>query len=111
MIGSFEYTYKNYRQWGPVMTTYTFKIDPCKPEDGYGWRLRYFEDGWEIPGEELFVLPVDVPELVEREYDTARVTGELWVEAMTGRPYPSQEQPPEKDENQLSLWDDADTEQ
>ncbi|GAB2712707.1 hypothetical protein GCM10027172_03980 [Halomonas garicola] len=34
------------------MPRYSFKIDPCPPEEGYGWVLRYFEDDWEIPGYE-----------------------------------------------------------
>lgn len=41
------------------MPPYSFKIDPCPPEEGYGWVLRYFEDDWEIPGYEIFTSPLE----------------------------------------------------
>lgn len=67
------------------MPRYSFKIDPCPPEEGYGWVLRYFEDDWEIPGYELFLTPEDVEWMKEVEFDNARFSGELWVKEMSGK--------------------------
>lgn len=64
------------------MPRYSFKVDPCPSEEGYGWVLRYFEDDWEIPGYELFLAPQDVEWMKEVEFDNARFAGELWVEEM-----------------------------
>lgn len=64
------------------MPRYSFKIDPCPQEDGYGWVLRYFEDDWEIPGYEIFAVPHDVEWMKRVEYENAKFSGELWVEEM-----------------------------
>ncbi len=67
------------------MPRYSFKIDPCPQEDGYGWVLRYFEDDWEIPGYEIFAVPHDVEWMKRVEYENAKFSGELWVEEMVER--------------------------
>ncbi|WP_219861523.1 hypothetical protein [Vreelandella piezotolerans] len=86
------------------MPRYSFKVDPCPPEEGYGWVLRYFEDGWEIPGQELFVAPVDATDILQEEYDNALITGELWIEAQPNHEPGLAELPvPEKNEAQLEL--------
>lgn len=64
------------------MPRYSFKIDPCPPEEGYGWVLRYFEDDWEIPGYEVFSAPHDVGWMKRVEFENAKFAGELWVEEM-----------------------------
>ena len=64
------------------MPRYSFKVDPCPPEEGYGWVLRYFEDDWEIPGYEVFSAPNDVGWMKRVEYENAKFAGELWVEEM-----------------------------
>lgn len=64
------------------MSRYSFQIDPCPQEEGYGWVLRYFEDDWEIPGYEIFAVPHDVEWMKRLEYENANFAGELWVEEM-----------------------------
>lgn len=64
------------------MPRYSFKVDPCPPEEGYGWVLRYFEDDWEIPGYEVFAAPHAVGWMKRVEYENAKFAGELWVEEM-----------------------------
>lgn len=61
----------------------SFKIDSCPPEEGDGWFLRYFEDDCEIPGQELFTAMTDAPDILQEEYDNARITGELWLDELT----------------------------
>ncbi|MGP9575361.1 MULTISPECIES: hypothetical protein [Halomonadaceae] len=65
------------------MPRYSFKIDPLPPEDGYGWILRYFEDDWEIPGYETFSAHRGISWMIQKEFENAKFTGELWVEEMT----------------------------
>ncbi|MFC3284779.1 hypothetical protein [Litchfieldella rifensis] len=64
------------------MPRYSFKIDPCPPEEGYGWVLRYFEDDWEIPSYEIFASPSEDAWIIQQEFENAQFTGELWVEEM-----------------------------
>lgn len=82
----------------PKGPKYSFEIGRCPPELGTGWRLRYFQDGREIPdADELF--PVD-------EYDTAQMTGELWLEAQPGY-RPPRPAPEKRDDGQLGFgWGD-----
>ncbi|AYF34272.1 hypothetical protein CUU95_10845 [Vreelandella alkaliphila] len=87
------------------MPRYSFKIDPLPPEDGYGWILRYFEDGWEIPGYETFSAHRGISWMIQQEFENAKFTGELWVEEMAAegpavvRPRPEYE----PDCNQINL--------
>ncbi len=64
------------------MPRYSFKIDPCPSEEGYGWILRYFEDDWEIPGYEIFASSSEDDWIIQQEFENAKFTGELWVEEM-----------------------------
>lgn len=66
------------------MPRYRFKVDPCPPQEGYGygWVQRYFEDDWEIPGYDVFAAPHVVGWMKRVEYENAKFAGELWVKEM-----------------------------
>lgn len=87
------------------MPRYSFKIDPCPSEEGYGWVLRYFEDDWEIPGYEIFASPSEDAWIIQQEFENAQFTGELWVEEMAteGVGMAGAKPESEPDPNQLSL--------
>lgn len=87
------------------MPRYSFKIEPCPPEIGYGWILRYLEDDWVIPGYEIFSSSSEDAWILEQEFENAQFTGEQWVEEMAAEGLGAVEaqHESEPDPNQLSL--------